>query len=429
MYKVKSINAIEILDSRGNPTIYTEIQLQNGSTGSASVPSGASTGKYEAYELRDKDNSRFFGKGVLTAINNINKTISDSICNKEFSQNDLDTTLINLDTTENKQHLGANAILATSLAFADAAAKTNNIPLYQYVHTLSNKSTLSLPIPLMNIINGGQHADNGLAIQEFMIVPFGFETFPESLRAGCEIFHKLKTILHKKSYSTNVGDEGGFAPNIANTQEALDIIMEAIIASNYRPGEQIGIALDAAASSFYKDSMYHISNTEILNSNKLIKFYENLTNNYPILSIEDGMDEDDIDGFKSFTNALGKKIQIVGDDLFVTNPELIKKYASQGLCNAVLIKPNQVGTLTETIEAISISKSFNYNVILSHRSGETEDTKIADFAVGLGSNQIKTGSVSRADRTAKYNQLLKIANNNPSIPFAGIWASKIFNKL
>jgi enolase len=424
--KIQSLDAIEIIDSRGNPTIECYVYLDSGIKGVASVPSGASTGTREVCELRDNNIKRFSGKGVLNAVDNIRNIINKNVKGKIFTQKELDETLISLDGTENKSALGGNAILAVSLAFADALAKEQKIELYKslsYEFALHyNKKDLSLPVPLINIINGGKHADNRLDIQEFMIAPVMDGTFSDALTASCNIFHKLKEILQSKSHSTNVGDEGGFAPNLSETEEAIELILEAIHASGYIPGKDILLAIDAAASELYnKDSGLYFDSVskKFFHSDEIIDFYNNIVRQYPIFSIEDAMAEHDIIGWKNLTSQLGSFVQLVGDDLFVTNKKLIEIYSQQSLANAVLIKPNQIGTLTETFSAIASAKKKDYSCIISHRSGETEDSKIADIAVAVCSNQIKTGSLSRSDRLAKYNQLLRIEHNDASINFAG----------
>lgn len=407
-YKIKKIKGREILDSRGNPTVEADVILADGSFGRAAVPSGASTGEREAIELRDNDKSRYNGKGVLKAVNNINSVIGRGIIDKDFlSQEDLDNTLIELDGTENKSNLGANAILAISMAFAKACAAFRNKPLFEY---LANDNVNILPAPMMNILNGGAHADNNVDLQEFMIVPVGTEKFKESLRMGTEIFHSLKSILKKKGLSTAVGDEGGFAPDLNSNKQALDFIMQAIEKVNYKPGEDIFIALDPAASSFFDKDKYILNaeDPKEKNSDQMIDFYIDLVNNYPIISIEDGLDENDWDGWKNFTKELGSKIQLVGDDLFVTNSKILQRGIDEAVANSILIKVNQIGSLTETLQAIKIAEDNSYTCVVSHRSGETEDTTISHLAVATGVGQIKTGSLCRTDRIAKYNELLRI---------------------
>jgi len=431
MKKIKSIHAREILDSRGNPTVEVDITLSDGSFGRASVPSGASTGSHEAIELRD-GGTRYGGKGVLKAVKNINTIISKTIAGKSgvkgYDQRSLDTTLIKLDGTPNKGKLGANAILGVSLAFARASAVSTKIPLYKYFNLLSiaaaksstkggvKKITMTLPVPMMNIINGGQHAENSTDIQEFMIIPVGPKTFSEKLRAGAEIFHALKKILKGKGLATTVGDEGGFAPTLPSNEAALEIIVEAITAAGYKADSSgIAIALDAAATEFYKDGKYVLArDNKTFSSDEIISWYESLVKKYPIISIEDGLAEDDWTGYAKLTKTLGSKtatsrrVQLIGDDLFVTNIERLARGIKEGVCNSILIKLNQIGTVSETIDAVNLARSNGYTSIISHRSGETEDTTIADFAVGTGAGQIKTGSLSRTDRVAKYNQLLRI---------------------
>ena len=408
---IKTIQARQILDSRGNPTIEVDILLENGGLGRASVPSGASTGSYEAVELRDQDNQQYLGKSVFSAVNNVNQIISNHILGINFnSHRELDKILIQLDGTENKSNLGANAILGVSLAFVHAQSNQLGIPLYELL--LHNNPVL--PAPMMNIINGGSHADNNIDIQEFMIFPLGAETFSHSLQMGVEIFHNLKSILKSNGHQTSIGDEGGFAPNLSSNEEAIEVIMEAIDKSGYHPGKDVFIALDVAASELFdlETKKYKLSSeNKILDSNAIIEYYTNLCANYPIISIEDGLDENDWDGWISLSKKLGDKIQLVGDDLTVTNPKRLKYAIEKDAMNAILIKLNQIGTITETIDKINMAREANYGSIISHRSGETEDTTIADFAVAMGIGQIKTGSVSRTDRTSKYNQLLRIEHN------------------
>ncbi|MEO0231593.1 MAG: phosphopyruvate hydratase [candidate division WOR-3 bacterium] len=404
---IKDIYALEIFDSRGNPTLKVFCELENGIKGSACIPSGASTGKYEALELRDNDKKRFLGKGVLKAIKNIEEKIAPKLKGMDASnQREIDYLLIELDGTENKTNLGANAILGVSLACARASALFYNLPLYKY---LGGLNACILPIPLLNIINGGVHADNPLDIQEFMIVPHGFESFKEAIRCASEVFHNLKSILKENKLGVSVGDEGGFAPQIENTEEAIKFIIRAIEKAGYKPSEEVSLALDCAASEFFDEEkeIYKIEGKE-LKREELISFYENLVNKYPIVLIEDGMAEEDWEGWKMLTERLGKKILLVGDDVFVTNKKRIEKGIKEKCANAVLIKLNQIGTLTETQEAIHLSHKNNYKTVVSHRSGETEDTFIADFAVAMGTGFIKTGSVSRSERTAKYNRLIEI---------------------
>jgi len=401
---IEKIFAREVLDSRGNPTIQVDCVLNDGSMGRATVPSGASTGTYEALELRDGE-KRYLGKGVLKAVENVNKTIAKEIVGKSpFDQVGIDQLLIKLDGTPNKSKLGANAILGVSLAVMKAASNSLNLPLYRYI---GGANTKTLPVPFMNVINGGVHADNQLDLQEFMIVPLGAPSFKEALRFGAETFHNLKKILKEKGEVTSVGDEGGFAPQLSSTKEALNILVAAIEKAGYTPGKDIALALDCAASEFYKDGRYYFEGKE-LDAKGMVDFYEDLINFYPIVSIEDGLAEEDWEGWKILTERLGSKIQLVGDDIFVTNTERIKKGIKMGVANSVLIKLNQIGTVTETLEAINLSHKSSYTTIISHRSGETEDTTIADLAVGAGTGMIKTGSLSRSERIAKYNRLLVI---------------------
>ena len=410
MSYIADIKARQILDSRGNPTVEVDVITDNDIIGRAAVPSGASTGIHEAVELRDNDKSRYVGKGVLKAVANVNDQIADPLLGWPVNdQAGIDAKLIELDGTENKGNLGANAMLAVSMAVAKAAAQESNLPLFKY---LGGVNATVLPMPLMNILNGGAHADNKIDYQEFMIVPLGAETFSEGLRWGVEIFHQLKTVLKKKGYSTNVGDEGGFAPNIQSNEEAIETVLMAIEAAGYKPGEQIGIALDAASSEMWKadEGVYHFhkSDGKKLSVDEMVAYWVEWSNKYPIVSIEDGMAEEDWDGWKKITDALGKKVQLVGDDLFVTNTKILQRGIDTGVANSILIKVNQIGTLTETINAVQLAQQNGYTTIMSHRSGETEDTTIADLAVALNCGQIKTGSASRTDRVAKYNQLIRI---------------------
>ena len=406
---INGVLAREILDSRGNPTVEVEVILESGSYGRADVPSGASTGLYEAVELRDGDETRYQGKGVQNAVNNVLEIIAPAIEGLDaFQQCAIDKYLIELDGTENKSRLGANAILGVSMAIARAAANDLGIPLYRY---LGGVNVTTLPVPMMNIINGGEHADNNVDIQEFMIMPVGAKSFREALRICSEVFHTLKKVLKDNGYSTAVGDEGGFAPNFSSNEEAVQRIVEAIEKANYKPGADVCLAMDAAASSFYdtEDGKYHLVGEGVVRSSEeMVEYYEMLVNKYPIISIEDGLYEEDWDGTKLLTEKLGQKIQIVGDDLFVTNTKRIRKGIELGCTNSVLIKLNQIGTITETIEAIEMAKRAGYTAVISHRSGETEDVMIADLAVALNTGQIKTGAPSRTDRVAKYNQLLRI---------------------
>lgn len=408
MSRIENIHAREILDSRGNPTVEVDVMLESGVIGRAQVPSGASTGEREALELRDGDASRFLGKGVTTAVSNVNEKIMPELVGLEsLDQVGIDKTMIELDGTDTKKSLGANAILGVSMATAKASAIELNIPLYRY---LGGANAKVLPVPMMNILNGGQHADNNVDIQEFMIMPVGAPAFSEALRMGAEIFHNLRKVLHAKGLNTAVGDEGGFAPNLKSNEEALQVIMQAIEKAGYRPGEDVCLALDAAASSFYKDGTYMLEAEADprKDSDAMIDFYKGLIAKYPIISIEDGLDENDWIGFEKMTRALGDTIQIVGDDLFVTNTKLLKQGIKKSIANAILIKLNQIGSVTETLEAIEMAKRARYTAIISHRSGETEDTTIADLVVACNTGQIKTGSASRTDRIAKYNQLLRI---------------------
>lgn len=408
--KISKVLAREILDSRGNPTVEVDLTLSDGSFGRAAVPSGASTGKYEAVELRDGDKKRFIGKGVLKAVENVNTEIFKKIKGKSFDQRSLDETLIELDGTENKGRLGANAILGVSLAFAHATAKSQNQSLYSYFAKISKtKNKIQLPVPMMNILNGGSHAENSTDFQEFMIVPHGFGTFSRALQAGTEVFHTLKKILHDKGLNTTVGDEGGFAPSLKDNESAAALVVDAITAAGYKPGKQISIALDVAASELYENGQYVLATEDKkLSSEEMVEYYVNLSKKYPIISIEDALDEDDWAGYVLLTKKLGKKIQLVGDDLFVTNVTRLQRGIDENTANSILIKVNQIGTISETIDAINLANKNGYTAIMSHRSGETEDATIADFAVGSGVGQIKTGSLSRSDRTAKYNQLLRI---------------------
>lgn len=407
MSSIIDIYAREVLDSRGNPTVEVEVYTEAGAMGSAIVPSGASTGVHEAVELRDNDEKRFLGKGVETAVDNVNLEIADELVGWDvFDQVGIDNYLIELDGTENKSRLGANAILGVSLAVAKAAADENGQRLFEYIGGVNGKT---LPVPMMNILNGGQHADNNVDIQEFMIMPVGGENFKESLRIGTEVFHNLKNVLKSKKLNTAVGDEGGFAPNLESNEEALQTIVEAIKKAGYEPGKDVMIAIDAAASEFYEDGKYNMAgDNAVRTSDEMIEYYKNLVEKYPIISIEDGLAEDDWDGWKKLTKELGSKIQLVGDDLFVTNVKRLQKGIEMGVCNSILIKLNQIGTLTETLDAIELAKRHGYTAVISHRSGETEDTTIADVAVATNAGQIKTGSTSRTDRICKYNQLLRI---------------------
>jgi enolase len=406
--KIEKTTAREILDSRGNPTVEVDIILDDGTIGRAAVPSGASTGRHEACELRDGDPKRYLGKGVTKAVNNVTETIGPEIKGLDPSeQENIDKLMIELDGTENKSNLGANAILGVSIAIARAAASASNKPVYKY---LGNDDAHIIPVPMMNIINGGEHADNNLDIQEFMIMPVGADCFRDALRIGAEVFHCLKKILNAKGYNTNVGDEGGFAPELKCNEEALGTIVEAINKAGYEPGKDVLLALDTAANEVYKDGKYVLKAEEDPEKSieGMISFYEGLISNYPIFSIEDGLAEDDWDGWKALTEKLGNRVQLVGDDLFVTNINRFKKGIDLGIANSILIKLNQIGTITETIQTIEMAKSKGYTTVISHRSGETEDTIISDFAVATNAGQIKTGSLSRTDRICKYDQLLRI---------------------
>lgn len=407
MSAIVDIIAREILDSRGNPTVEADVLLESGVMGRAAVPSGASTGTREAIELRDGDASRYLGKGVMRAVEHVNTEISEALIGLDAQEQAfIDKTLIDLDGTDNKARLGANAMLAVSMAVAKAAAEEAGLPLYRY---FGGAAPMSLPVPMMNIINGGEHANNSLDIQEFMIMPVGVTTFREALRCGAEIFHALKKLLDKNGHSTAVGDEGGFAPNLGSHAEALEVIMQAIQNAGYVPGKDVLLALDCAASEFYKDGKYHLSGEGLqLTSAQFVDYLATLVDKFPIVSIEDGMSEADWDGWKLLTDRLGNKVQIVGDDIFVTNTRIFKEGIQKGIGNSILIKINQIGTLSETFAAIEMAKRAGYTAVISHRSGETEDSTIADIAVGLNAGQIKTGSLSRSDRIAKYNQLLRI---------------------
>ena len=410
MIKISKIIAREVLDSRGNPTVESDILLKDGSFGRAAVPSGASTGSKEAIELRDEDTKRYGGKGVLKAVANVNTELKKALIGKEFDQKSLDKKMIEIDGTENKGRIGANAILAVSMAFARASAKSDDMPLYKYFKKIGKTGKpLVLPVPMMNIINGGRHAENSTDIQEFMIMPLGAPTFREALRYGVEIFHALKKTLTSRNMNTSVGDEGGFAPTLASNEAAVEIILEAIEKAGYKAGKDIGIAIDAAASEFYKDGKYHLKREgKVLSSGEMIEFYSSWVKKYPIVSIEDGLAENDWEGYEALTKKLGDKIQIVGDDIFVTNGKILQEGIDKKAANSILIKLNQIGTVSETIDTINIANKAGFTSIVSHRSGETEDAIISDFVVGLGTGQIKTGSLCRGERTAKYNQLLRI---------------------
>ena len=410
MSYIASIHARQILDSRGNPTVEVDVLTENEYLGRAAVPSGASTGIHEAVELRDDDKKLFGGKGVLKAVENVNVLISEKLLGWDITdQTGIDSMMVNLDGTPNKSKLGANAILAVSMAVAKAAALEVNLPLYRYIGGTNAKV---LPIPMMNILNGGAHADNKIDFQEFMVMPVGATSFSEGLQWGVDIFHALKTVLKKKGFSTNVGDEGGFAPNIQSNEEAIETVLTAIEAAGYKTGSQVSIAMDAANSELWNDKekkyIFHKSDGKKMSSEELVNYWESWVNQYPIISIEDGMAEDDWDGWKMLTERVGKKVQLVGDDLFVTNVIRLQEGIEKGIANALLVKVNQIGTVTETINAVTLAQTNGYNTIMSHRSGETEDTTIADLAVALNCGQIKTGSASRTDRIAKYNQLIRI---------------------
>ena len=405
---IANVHAREILDSRGNPTIEVDVELQYGALGRAAVPSGASTGEHEAVELRDADAMRYLGKGVRKAVENVNTIIADALKGADpFAQEAIDQTMLTLDGTPNKGHLGANAILGVSLAVAKAAAAEAGLPLYRYIGGANAKE---LPLPMMNVLNGGSHADNNVDLQEFMIMPVGARTFREALRMGTEIFHNLKAVLQDRNYNTAVGDEGGFAPDLQSNEEALQVLIKGIERAKYVPGDEVLLALDPASSEFYNDGVYRLEAEEKPDKSpeEMVDFYTKLVDKYPIISIEDGMAEDDWAGWKLLTEAIGEKVQLVGDDLFVTNTNRLQQGIDRSIGNSILIKVNQIGTLTETLDAIELAKRFNYTAVVSHRSGETEDTTIADIVVGVNAGQIKTGSLCRTDRICKYNQLLRI---------------------
>jgi enolase len=420
MTMIVDVHGREVLDSRGNPTVEVEVLLESGAEGRAIVPSGASTGTREAVELRDGDPKRFMGKGVTKAVRNVNRVIAPKLVGYDATEQvPIDRMLIGLDGTENKGKLGANAILGASIAVARAAAEACGLPLYRY---LGGVGACTLPVPMMNILNGGSHADNNMDIQEFMVMPVGAKSFSEALRMGVETFHNLKKVLKGKGLNTNVGDEGGFAPQLRSNAEAIEVILEAISKAGYKPGRDVSVAIDSAASEFREKGKYVFrkSDKSKRDSSQLVRFYEDLCRQYPIVSIEDGFAEDDWEGWKMFTDAMGKKIQIVGDDIFVTNPAILRQGIAKGVANSVLIKLNQIGTVTETIEAIEMAKRAGWTAVVSHRSGETEDSTIADLVVGLSTGQIKTGSASRTDRIAKYNQLLRIEEElGPAARFDG----------
>jgi enolase 1/2/3 len=411
--KIERVRGREILDSRGNPTVEVDIVLQGGARGRAAVPSGASTGQREALELRDGDKKRYLGKGVRKAVDNINGEIAKGIIGRDADQRSLDAFMIQLDGTPNKGRLGANALLGVSMAVAKAAAAAAGRPLYDHLRSLyGDKSSLSLPVPMMNILNGGAHADSSVDFQEFMVMPLGAASFAEAVRTGAEIFHTLRGILKKKGHSTGVGDEGGFAPSLSSNREALDVVLEAVVQAGYKPGQDVYLALDVASSELWNDANrtyeFHKSHEATRDSDGMVALYEDWVRQYPIISIEDGVAEGDWTGWQKLTSALGGRVQLVGDDVFVTNPEILKRGIADKVANALLVKLNQIGTVTETLDAIGMARDAGYASVISHRSGETEDTTIADLAVGTGAGQIKTGSASRSDRVAKYNQLLRI---------------------
>jgi enolase len=420
MSAIVDVVAREILDSRGNPTVEADVLLESGVMGRAAVPSGASTGSREAIELRDGDSSRYLGKGVTKAVENVNTEISEAIIGLDAEEQAfVDKAMLELDGTDNKSRLGANAILAVSMAVAKAAAEEAGLPLYRY---FGGSGPMSMPVPMMNVINGGAHANNNLDIQEFMILPVGAKSFREALRCGAEVFHHLKKLVDKKGYPTTVGDEGGFAPNVSGNDEAIELILKAIETAGYTPGQDVVLGLDCASSEFYKDGKYVLASEKLeLSSQGFADYLATLADRYPIISIEDGMAEGDWDGWKLLTDKLGKKVQIVGDDLFVTNPRILKEGIQKGIANAILVKINQIGSLTETFAAVEMAKRAGYTNVISHRSGETEDSTIADIAVGLNAGQIKTGSLSRSDRIAKYNQLLRIEEDlGDTVTYPGI---------
>ena len=423
MSNIAGIHAREVLDSRGNPTVEAEVFLADGSMGRAIVPSGASTGEHEAVELRDGDTNRFLGKGVQKAVENVNGEIAEALANWDgFDQRGLDAKMIELDGTENKSRLGANAILAVSMAAARASAYSIDIPLYRY---LGGAGANTLPTPMMNILNGGAHADNNVDFQEFMVMPVGAPSFSEALRWGVEVFHTLKGVLKKRGYNTAVGDEGGFAPSVKSNVEAIDVVLEAINKAGYKPGEEVALALDPAASEFYQDGKYVFkkSDKSAKSSDDMVRFYAKWVQDYPIVSLEDGLAENDWDGWQNLTKELGDKIQLVGDDIFVTNIKIFAEGIEKGIANSILIKLNQIGTVSETLDAVDLGRRNGYTSVISHRSGETEDTFIADFAVATGAGQIKTGSASRTDRVSKYNQLLRIEQElGPTARFLGLKA-------
>jgi enolase len=410
--KIQSVHGREILDSRGNPTVEVDVVLEGGVSGRAAVPSGASTGQREALELRDGDKKRYLGKGVTKAVGHVNGEIAKAVAGREADQRAVDTFLIETDGTPNKGRLGANALLGVSMALARASAAGARKPLYEHLASLYRRGTLSLPVPMMNILNGGAHADSSVDFQEFMVMPVGLPTFAEAVRAGAEIFHTLRGILKKKGYSTGVGDEGGFAPSLKSNREALDVVMDAVTQAGYKPGENVYLALDVASSELWNDEAkkyeFKKSGETTRTADEMVRLYDDWVRQYPIISIEDGLAEGDWDGWKTLTRALGDRVQLVGDDVFVTNPEILKRGIAEHIGNALLVKLNQIGTVTETLDAVAMADDAGYRSVISHRSGETEDTTIADLAVATGAGQIKTGSASRSDRVAKYNQLLRI---------------------
>ncbi|MBT4523260.1 MAG: phosphopyruvate hydratase, partial [Halieaceae bacterium] len=423
MSKIANIQAFEVMDSRGNPTVYAEVGLESGAMGSAFAPSGASTGSREALELRDADPSRYLGKGVLQAVGHVNGSIRDLLLGRDATaQRELDTLMIEADGTDNKAQFGANAILAVSLAAAKAAAVHRKVPLYQHIADINGSSSFTMPVPMMNIINGGEHADNNVDIQEFMVQPVAAPTFAEALRAGAEIFHSLKKVLSGRGLSTAVGDEGGFAPNLPSNEAALEVIAEAVGNAGYNLGTDVTLALDCAASEFYNDGVYDLAGEgKQFSSEGFADYLASLAQSHPIISIEDGLDESDWDGWKILTDKIGDKIQLVGDDLFVTNTRILKRGIDTGVANSILIKFNQIGSLSETLDAIAMARTAGYTAVISHRSGETEDTTIADLAVATSAGQIKTGSLCRSDRVAKYNRLLRIeAELGSRAPYRGL---------
>ena len=427
--KIDSVRGREILDSRGNPTVEVEVTLAGGARGRAAVPSGASTGQREALELRDGDKKRYFGKGVLKAVGHVNGEIATALKGREADQRAIDRFLKDLDGTANKSRLGANAILGVSMALARAVATAESSPLYAHLARLNGNSTLLLPVPMMNILNGGAHADSSVDFQEFMVMPTRAASFSEALRTGAEIFHTLRGILRKKGHSTGVGDEGGFAPSLTSNREAVEVVLEAVVHAGYKPGEDVYLALDVASSELWNDSArsyeFKKSGEKTRGADEMVALYEDWVRQYPIISIEDGLAEGDWDGWKALTKALGDRVQLVGDDVFVTNPEILKRGIAEGVGNAVLVKLNQIGTLSETLDAVAMARDAGYASVISHRSGETEDTTIADLAVATGAGQIKTGSASRSDRVAKYNQLLRIDEElGASARYAGKGAIK-----